>query len=658
MSGTEVVSRRAAAILASVSNILTLRKHKLWSSALLGAVVLLARYWSTSKLPLNALVNDFSKIAKAKDGEYDADEFDVIIVGGGTAGCVLASRLSEDPSIRVLVLEAGKSLTNDPNTHIPVASGTLYYSEHGYPLYTEEQKEAGQRKLFWPRAKLLGGSGTNVNAMIFQCAHPTDYDEWASLQKGQEGASNWTYNELSKSFKKFEKYNPSKQHAKVDKALRGSTGVVTIGHYGYHSVQGAAFVDACDKAGIPKTPDLNTAAGTIGASQTSTLTYIASNGTRVTAERAYFTPTVLARRNLKIATEATVTRILFSSEQTPRAVGVEFANVQGKRFSARARKEVIVCGGAVHTPHVNSDAVWYWASGAYRSHGIPVVADLPGVGSHLKDHPTVDYFFMDKSKTSLMFLRPSSLSQQLALVKHTLQYLLLGTGGLTTNVGEALAFANSSDPKLFPPSNYPTESAPDDRSSGEGAPDIEMFCSPIAYLDHGATVFPLKGDYFALHTVALRPKSSGTVTLKSNDPFDLPVVDPKYFSEQNDIKVMVRAIRLVANITRQEPLKSLIDPAGDNEPILHHNIDKLSDAEIAADIRKRVETLYHPCCTARMAPLEDGGVVDPYLRVHGIKNLRVVDASVFPDIPSGHTTAPVLAVAEKAADFIKEALRG
>ncbi|THH32228.1 hypothetical protein EUX98_g1965 [Antrodiella citrinella] len=626
------------------AQVLTLSKRKLWTPALLGVLALLVRYW-VNKKPLDPLADlpDLSRFAKRvkKGKEYDEDEYDVIIIGGGTGGCALASRLSENPSIRILLLEAGQSLFDHAATQVPAASSILYRGEHGYNLYTKVQENAGV---------LTFRIGSHDR---FQSGHPTDYDEWASLQKGQPGASGWAYKEFSKYFLKFERYNPSKLFASVDKSLRGSTGVVDVGHFGYRSIMGTAFVTACDKAGITRRDDLNSPAGTIGVAQS--MTYINSKGIRTTAERAYLTPAVLARPNLKIAIRAAVTRILFSEGLSVEAVGVEFKDSAGTLYRAIARKEVVLSAGAVHTPHI------LMLSGVgpaehLASHGIPVVADLPGVGQHLKDHPVIDLYYMDKSKTSLMWLVPSSrtLVHTLKLHMNTVQYLMFGTGGLSTNVAEAIAFLNSSDPKLFPPEEYLATSTPEDLTSGKGAPDIELFASPLVWLNHGGAPFPIKGDLFSLHAVALRPKSSGTVTLKSANPFDHPVIDPNYLAEQSDIDVLIRGVRQCTRIIRLEPLKSIIDPAGDSESVLDHQLDKKSDAELAKDIRERIETLYHPCCTARMAPLEDNGVVDPFLRVHGIKNLRIVDASVFPEIVSGHTTAGVLAVAEKAADLIKE----
>ncbi|KAF7791727.1 hypothetical protein EIP86_002751 [Pleurotus ostreatoroseus] len=282
---------------------------------------------------------------------------------------------------------------------------------------------------------------------------------------------------------------------------------------------------------------------------------------------------------------------------------------------------------------------------------------------------------MDKTRQSLSFLVPRGLEQRFRLLKATAQYLLTGKGPLSSNIGEAIGFVRSDDSKLFPPSQYPAGSVPEDTTTGPNAPDLELFSTPMAYTEHTTLTPPNDGHYnFMLHTVLLRPKSSGTIRLKSADPDDLPVVDPRYLTDYNDVKTLLRGVRLVDKIAHTEPVASMIDPAGDDHPELHHALSRSSDKELERLIRERAQTLYHPACSARMAPLEDGGVVDPYLRVHGIPNLRIVDASIFPAIVSGHTvstswicrsgieqsavlqTGPVLAVAEKAADLIKTAM--
>ncbi|CDO75176.1 GMC oxidoreductase [Trametes cinnabarina] len=464
------------------------------ATATLSAFIIVLRYLYGRNAPYPAIVTDPTKVAKrisGKEDEYDFNEYDVIILGGGTAGCVLASRLSEDPSLRVLLLEAGNSAMKNPFAIIPLSYSLMFHTKHEWDLWTVPQRKAGSVQKYWPRAKLLGGCSC-LNAMIFHAGAPEDYNEWALLQKGHEGALQWSYRELLPYLRKFEKYHPSPEFPEVDPAQRGNAGPVDVGYFGWVAPGTRKFIEACANVGIPAVPDVNTPKGSMGVTK----------GRRVTSEYAYLTPEVLARPNLKVVTGAHVTRILFdTSGPITRAVGAEFTQPNGEKFRVKARKEVVLSAGAVHTPQI------LMLSGVgpadhLKSLDIPVVADLPGVGSNLMDHVVVDLNYRDRTGNSLAFLRGRTLKHKLKLVRAIWEYKFRKTGPLTSNVAEAIAFVRSDDPKLFPPSEFPPEKTPEDTSSGPGAPDIELFFTPVGYKMHTGDNMP-PGEYFGLHGVLL-----------------------------------------------------------------------------------------------------------------------------------------------------------
>ncbi|KAG8704498.1 hypothetical protein FRC09_003496 [Ceratobasidium sp. 395] len=573
-------------------------------------------------------------------GEF---EYDFIIVGGGTAGSVLASRLSERSDYKVLLLEAGTSGVALQFSTVPAAYGQIMRTKYDWNLYTVPQRNCNGRELFWTRAKLLGGC-SSTNAMMFHYGASTDYDEWSKATEEPEGKE-WEFEHFQSSFHKFETFHPHPDYP-VDESKRGTSGPVQTGFRSNYSNVCRSFVSACEAIGMPRNPDFNTDRGTLGVSRI--MTYIAPTLTRCSAEAAYLTPSVLARPNLTVAINAHVTKILFEGK---RAVGVEFArNKDAPRYQARARKEVILCAGAVHTPHILMNS-GIGPAEELNQHNIPVVQDLPGVGDHLMDHPVVAVRFRTIPGESLNYLSRvtgtslyNSLSNSLRRSKAIAQYLLTKTGPLTTNISEAACFLRSDDPKLFPGLSPLSE----DSSSGPGAPDLELISMPLAFKNHGKE-FVANGDMMCIAAVPLRPTSLGKITLRSNNPFDAPVIDPNYLSTQHDIDTFVRGIRLALRLTQTEPLRSIINQA-DRTPGLDHDLLDADDETLVRVARERVETLYHPTSTGRI-----GSVVDTRLRVYGVEALRVVDVSVMPTITSGHTEAPALAIGEKAADIIKAA---
>ncbi|KAI0052309.1 GMC oxidoreductase [Auriscalpium vulgare] len=598
------------------------------------------------------IVKDLTKVGTAvkENGKTTADgafdEYDVVIVGGGTAGCVLASRLTEDPSLRVLLLEAGDSSLKVVQSQIPSAYHMLFGGDKIYNLFTTPQVHlTDDKKVYWPRGACCSGSA--VNAQIFHYGSPSDYDEWARL--GGVGAQSWAYKNLKKYFLKFENFTPSKLHPGVDASLRGALGPVNVGFHGNHSVISESFIEACANVGIPRTSDLNTAHGTNGVAKV--MTYINEKGRRVTTESAYLTPDVLARPNLIIGVNAQVTRVLFDTSDggEPRANGVEFSDSRNRDvralFRAKAKREVIMSYILLLSG--------IGPAAQLTEHNVPVVLDSPGVGAHLMDHPVVDTAFAEKEKNSYNFLIwPYGIWEWFRLFGAVLQYLVTGKGPLTTNVAEAAAFFRSKDEKLFPPGKEGLTPEPEEVASAPDAPDLEFFVSPMGFLEQGKGSLPPYNS-LGLHMTLLRPTSLGSITLKSADPFDPPVIDPNYLATENDIAVLERGMDVLSRVAHAPPLANIIDHTN-KDPRLGHRLTGASREEIRAYIRKHLQTLFHPTCTARMAPQADGGVVDADLRVYGVRGLRVVDASVFPRIVSGHTAAPTIAVAEKAADMIKE----
>ncbi|KAI6042563.1 hypothetical protein EDC04DRAFT_2968509 [Pisolithus marmoratus] len=482
---------------------------------------------------------------------------------------------------------------------------------------------------------------------------PSDFDEFAEIV----GDNSWSWENLKQYFLKFETYYPDPRFPNVDVSQRGSSGPVNIGYSVYTWKGSKMFIDACINAGIPFNPDFNTSNGTIGVNKTVTSSSQCLTSTVVVCE-CQLKPRTSLLLSLPVQILRSLPKLVllrFSSTPStpngnPRAVGVEFSPFAqkgvGKRFSARARKEVIVCCGTVHTPQL------LMLSGIgpathLTEHNIPVIVDHPGVGSNLSDHAMLPMRLAEKPGTSLGYLQPSDLHTKFKLWRDLLEYKLRGTGPLSSNLVEGAAFCRSDDPVLFP--EYRHHSV-QDSTSGPGSPDLELVTMAVVnYTDRSRST----GSRFIFLPMLLRPTSVGTIRLTSADPWDDPLIDPNYLSTQHDIDVFVRGVRLAVKIAHTPPLSDLTDST-DDDPNLDHHFGRLSDEELQKIIRSRVESVYHPVGTCAMG--REGvatTVLDPQMRVRGVSGLRVCDASILPKLVSGHTTGVVIAAAEKLADTIK-----
>jgi choline dehydrogenase len=528
-------------------------------------------------------------------------EFDYVVVGGGAGGCVVASRLSEDPGVSVCLLEAGGS---DSSAFIQAPLGfaaTAALGIHNWNFNTTPQSGLNGRRGFQPRGKVMGGS-SSVNAMVYTRGNRLDYDNWAA-----QGNPGWSYEEILPLFKRAE----NSECFGAD-AYHGIGGPLNVSYLRSPSPINQAFLEACEKQGLPQTKDYNGATqfGCAPAQVTQ------KNGERCSAAKAYITPH-LDRPNLTVITQAHTQRILLEGK---RAVGAEFLR-NGESAKVRARREVILSGGAYGSPQLLMLS-GIGPAAHLQELGIPVVQDLPGVGQNLHDHVTAVLIYRTQRKESTFGFSFSGLVQ---IVRSIFEWRNKRSGIVTSNVAESQAFMLA--------------------DKTEDAPDIQLaLCTGIVD-DH--TRKNHLGHGYTLHVTLMRPKSRGSVRLQSANAKDAPLIDPQFLTDPRDMASLIKGSQMGYDIMQEHAFApyrgNMLYPFERNNP-----------TQIEQFLRDHADTEYHPCSTCKMGPSSDSmAVVDSSLRVYGMESLRVVDASIMPQLVSGNTNAPTIMIAEKAVDMIR-----
>ncbi len=529
----------------------------------------------------------------------EAAVYDYVIVGAGSAGCVVAARLTEDPSTRVLLVEAGPPDDAD-EIHIPAAINLLFKSPYDWDYETVPQERAAGRPVYWPRGRTLGGS-SSINAMIYIRGSRYDYDAW----RADYGCAGWGYSDLLPYFLRAE------DNSRGASAYHGVGGPLSVEDLRHKSALTRAFVDAAKGFGLASTSDFN------GARQDGVGFYQVTQkkGRRWSAADAYLRP-AMTRPNLTVQLDALVTKVVFEGSQ---AAGIRYL-LRGKEEFARAEREVILAAGAVGSPQL------LMLSGVgpadhLRGHDIDVVADNVGVGGNLSDHPVVaTMWHTPKARGLWEQAGPANLAR----------WQILHRGPYVTNVAEAGGFSRT-DASL-------------------PAADVQWHALPTPFENHGLGDPGRRALTVLIALVAVN--SRGRIRLRSADPRHKPAIDPAYLADAMDIEPLVKGIRLVREIAACRPMAKIC--RGEIAP----GDDMRTDSQLREFVRRDLGTLYHPVGTcamggdSRLAASRITSVVDVELRVRGVERLRVVDASVMPAVPRGNTNAPTIAIAERAADLI------
>ncbi len=529
--------------------------------------------------------------------------YDYIIVGAGSAGCVLANRLSADASTTVLLLEAGPRDT-DPWIHIPLGYGKLFKKPSvNWSYFSEPEPQLNGRKIFTPRGKVLGGS-SSINGLVYTRGQPEDFDDWET--------PGWSFGELLPYFKKSE--DQVGQGLDAD-PLHGRGGPLAVSDQSEPHELCDAFIEAAVQAGHPRNPDFNGAEQEGAGYQQLT----ARNGRRCSTAVGYLRP-VAGRENLTVETDALVSRVLFSGM---RACGIEYVKGEAS-LQAKANREVILCGGAINTPQI-LQLSGVGPAALLAEHGVPLVLDQPHVGEHLQDH--------FQARIALKCTRAITLNDDMQswwrMARMGLRYALLRKGPLAVSAGYAGGFWRTR-PELK-------------------RPDVQTHFLTFSLDRMGEKLHPFSG--FTASICQLRPSSRGSVRIRSSDPRAAPAIRYNYLDTELDRRTMVDGMRLLRRILEQPAIRPYI--AAEYLP----GARVQTDDEWLGYLREAGTTIYHPTCSAKMGTGPDA-VVDSHLRVKGLEGLRLVDASVMPAVVSGNTNAAVIAIAEKAADLIHSNLGG